>query len=56
MMTKKKQGTVRMYRSENPSQDDGMIDPSIYRYGTLSRPGISDIVGGMWEAVSERRW
>jgi len=23
-----------MYRPENPSQDDGMIDPTLYRYGT----------------------
>jgi hypothetical protein len=25
-----------MYRPENPSQDDGTIDPTLYRYSTLS--------------------
>ena len=45
-----------MYRPENPSQDDGTIDPTRYRYGTLSSPDIANIVVGMWEAVDERRW
>ena len=45
-----------MYRPENPLQDDGRIDPTLYRYGTLSSPDIPKLVVGMWEAVDERRW
>ena len=45
-----------MYRPENPSHDDGRIDPTLYRYVSLSGPGIANIVGVMWEAVDERRW
>ena len=47
---------VRIYRLENPPRDGGRIDPTLYRYGRLSIPGITDIVVGMWEAVDERRW
>jgi len=36
-----------MYKPENPSHDDGMIDPTLYRYITKSGPGIPSIVGGM---------
>jgi hypothetical protein len=45
-----------MYRPENPSQDDGPIDPTLYRYGTLSSLDIANLVVGMGEAVDERRW
>jgi hypothetical protein len=47
---------VRMFRPENPSRDDGMIDPTLGRYDRLSSLDIPNIVIGMWEAVDERRW
>ena len=45
-----------MYRLENPSQDDGKIDPTLCRYDTLSSLDMQKIVVGIWEGVEERRW
>jgi len=46
---------VRTLWMENPSHDDGMIDPTLSRYDSISSLNIPDIVTGMWKAVDERR-
>jgi hypothetical protein len=40
-----RQKVVRMYKPENPPQQDGgTIDPILYRYETWSSPDIANIV------------
>ncbi|MBW2035568.1 MAG: hypothetical protein JRI94_18685 [Deltaproteobacteria bacterium] len=46
---------VRTLWMENPSHDDGTIDPTLSRYDSISSLDIPNTVIGMWKAVDERR-